>query len=139
MSPPPSYFRDAEGAIPTYSIHDRESFENIVFWMNQVNNLGGRNARKILVGNKMDDEAGRVVSYQEGRTFADHHQMQFFETSAKEDVNVTEAFYGLARDIKETILDGEVNIPVNTNVRINSDTKKTTGCWEWFLNLFKFS
>ena len=42
----------------------------------------------ILVGNKCDMEDERVISYERGKQLADQLGLEFFETSAKENVNV---------------------------------------------------
>jgi Ras-related protein Rab-8A len=42
-----------------------------------------------LVGNKMDDEADRKISAEEGRKMAEKYGIPFSETSAKEGTNVT--------------------------------------------------
>lgn len=46
----------------------------------------------ILVGNKSDMEDERVVSTERGRQLADQLQLEFFETSAKENINVKSVF-----------------------------------------------
>jgi Ras-related protein Rab-8A len=46
---------------------------------------------KVLVGNKSDSPK-RAVSYEEGRKLAADLGVGFFETSAKENNNVTEMF-----------------------------------------------
>jgi len=46
----------------------------------------------VLVGNKCDmDEGKRAVPYSKGQALADEFGIQFFETSAKSNVNVDEA------------------------------------------------
>ncbi len=45
---------------------------------------------KALVGNKIDLEDQRQVSFDEGRELAEANKMQYFETSAKLDKNVHE-------------------------------------------------
>ena len=46
---------------------------------------------QILVGNKSDvAETKRVVPYAVGKALADEYRIQFFETSAKENINVEE-------------------------------------------------
>lgn len=44
------------------------------------------------------------MSYEEGKRLAESYGVEFFETSAKEDRNIKEAFYYLAREIKEKVL-----------------------------------
>ena len=60
-------------------------------------------AKRILVGNKGDLADKREVSYSEGKELADHFNIEFFETSAKESINVDEAFFNLTRQIKESL------------------------------------
>ena len=50
------------------------------------------NAQVILVGNKCDMEEDRVVSYDRGKQLADQLGLEFFETSAKDNVNVKQVF-----------------------------------------------
>jgi Ras-related protein Rab-3C len=50
------------------------------------------NAQVVLVGNKMDLEDDRLVSLEKGRRLADQLGLEFFETSAKENVNVKQVF-----------------------------------------------
>lgn len=52
----------------------------------------------MVIGNKLDlEEEGRAVSYNELEAFCeDHGGMGFMETSAKENMNVEQAFMNLA-------------------------------------------
>jgi Ras-related protein Rab-8A len=43
----------------------------------------------------------QLVRYEEGQALADEFNVPFFETSAKEDVNVKEAFFTLAKLVKD--------------------------------------
>lgn len=55
---------------------------------------------KLLVGNKSDLTAKRVVSTEQGKEFADSLGIEFLETSAKTSSNVEQAFLTMASQIK---------------------------------------
>lgn len=54
----------------------------------QIKTYSWDNAQVVLVGNKCDMEDERVISYERGRQLADQLGIEFFETSAKDNVNV---------------------------------------------------
>lgn len=58
-----------------------------------------QNAEIILIGNKSDLSSDRQVKYEEGEEFAKKHSMKFMEVSAKDDINVEEAFISIARSV----------------------------------------
>lgn len=55
----------------------------------QIKTYSWDNAQVILVGNKCDMEDERVISFERGKQLADQLGVEFFETSAKENVHVT--------------------------------------------------
>jgi Ras-related protein Rab-8A len=61
------------------------------------------NVNKILIGNKCDME-DRCVPHEEGLALADEYDIKFFETSAKQDLNVEEAFVAIAKDVKNRLM-----------------------------------
>jgi GTPase SAR1 family protein len=87
----------------TYDITDRESFSAIENWMNEVEKHASDNISRILVGNKCDMEDSRQVSSDEGRELAEHYNVRFLETSAKDCKNVEEAFIMMTREIKSRV------------------------------------
>ncbi len=68
-------------------------------WKDYVEKHGSPTCQKniVLVGTKCDKIEKRRVSYERGKALADEHGWPFFETSAKENINVTEAFMAAAR------------------------------------------
>jgi len=54
----------------------------------QIKTYSWDNAQVILVGNKCDMEDERVISYERGKQLAEQLGIEFFETSAKENINV---------------------------------------------------
>ena len=53
----------------------------------------------MLIGSKLDLDAGRKIQYNEGKEFADKNGMQFYEVSAKTGENVEQAFDSLIKSI----------------------------------------
>ena len=65
-----SYFQSSHGLILVYEISDKESFEKINFWMENIKNNAPEDVKIILVGNKEDLTSERQVSIEEGENYA---------------------------------------------------------------------
>ena len=57
--------------------------------------------QRMLLGNKCDLESKRVVVMEDGQRLADSQSIAFMETSAKSNVNISEAFTAMAQSILE--------------------------------------
>jgi len=95
-----SYYRGAHGIIVVYDVTDKESFNHVPEWLNEIDKYACENVNKLLFGNKSDLTAKRVVSTEQGKEFAESQGIEFLETSAKEATNVEQAFLTLATQIK---------------------------------------
>lgn len=58
------------------------------FRVTQIKTYSWDNAQVVLVGNKCDMEEERVISFERGKQLADQLGIEFFETSAKENIKV---------------------------------------------------
>ena len=96
-----SYYRGAHGIMVVYDVSDRETFDNVRHWLEEIDSNSGPNVERLLVGNKCDLVDKRAVTYEQGKEFADSIGVSFVETSALASTNVDEAFLGLAKSIKE--------------------------------------
>ncbi|TYJ46929.1 hypothetical protein E1A91_A02G153400v1 [Gossypium mustelinum] len=85
-----SYYRGAHGIIM-----DQESFNNVKQWLSEIDCYANDNVNKLLVENKCDLTANKVVSYETAKAFADEIGIPFLETSAKDATNVEQAFMGI--------------------------------------------
>ncbi|ABN66200.1 predicted protein, partial [Scheffersomyces stipitis CBS 6054] len=96
------YMRTGEGFLLVYSINSRNSLEELQSFYEQILRVKDSERVPVLVvGNKCDLEIERQVSYEEGLALANSFNCQFLETSAKQRINVEEAFYNLVRSIRE--------------------------------------
>ena len=102
-----AYYKGAHGIILVYDITDRDSFNNVSSWLNEVRKHAGPNVTRLLVGNKCDLEADRKVTFAEGKEFATSQGMGFMETSAKTRVNIDEAFMALTKRVYEALPESE--------------------------------
>ncbi|MGH0179933.1 UNVERIFIED_CONTAM: hypothetical protein FKN15_002982 [Acipenser sinensis] len=58
----------------------------------QIKTYSWDNAQVILAGNKCDMEDERVISTERGKQLAEQLGFEFFETSAKDNINVKQTF-----------------------------------------------
>lgn len=58
------------------------------FRITQIKTYSWDNAQVILVGNKCDMEDERIISFERGKQLSEQLGVEFFETSAKENINV---------------------------------------------------
>ncbi|MCO5553727.1 hypothetical protein L7F22_007253 [Adiantum nelumboides] len=123
-----SYYRGAHGIIIVYDVTDQESFNNVKQWLNEIDRFASENVNKLLVGNKSDLTAKKVVDTQTAKAFADEIGIPFLETSAKNASNVEDAFMTMAAEIKNRMASQPA---LNTNkpnvVHMNAETIHTKG------------
>lgn len=88
----------ADGLMLVYSVMDREAFDTWIplhfQWAEKSKRKKGR--RVVVVATKAgEDNANRLVGAKEGKAFAASHHIPYFEVSARDNVNVQEAFQAL--------------------------------------------
>ena len=98
-----NYFNTSDGFIIIYDITNRESFDNINNWIEQINTLVGNKTKCIIFGNKNDLTHLRKVETNEGEELAKQYKYKFYETSAKDGCNIEDGFYNIVMDILEDI------------------------------------
>ena len=50
-----------------YDVTDRESFDNVRQWMQEIENYAQKNVNILLIGNKNDLDSRREVTFEEGK------------------------------------------------------------------------
>ncbi|KAJ6826031.1 ras-related protein RABD1 [Iris pallida] len=96
-----SYYRGAHGIIIVYDVTDMDSFNNVKQWLSEIDRYANDSVCKLLVGNKCDLVESKVVDTDKGKAFADEIGIPFLETSAKDSINVEQAFLTMSAEIKK--------------------------------------
>lgn len=100
---PKSYMRQSDGVLFVYDITNRKSFDDLKNWYdlykNEKETIVG-----VLLGNKCDNknDIPRQVEYNEAKLFADELELEYFETSAKNDIKIKKAIASLLEKIIES-------------------------------------
>ncbi|KAJ7225159.1 ras family-domain-containing protein [Mycena rebaudengoi] len=107
------YMRSGEGFLLVYSITSRDSFKEISTFHQQILCVKDQDSFPVIVvANKCDLEYERQVGMNEGRDLAKHFGSKFIETSAKQRINVDEAFINLVREIRQYNKEQQTGRPV---------------------------
>ncbi len=96
---PQKYYKHADGIILMYDITNKESFNNVSKWINDINSNSGRKAVIYLVGNKIDLIEERKVEYADALEFAIGKNIKTVEISCKFNINLDDTVRRLSRDI----------------------------------------
>ena len=94
-----AYYKNSVCSFIVYDVTNRQSFLNVQDWFNECKKQTPKTAMMVLVGNKIDLNNKREVSYEEGENFAKNNSMLFYETSAKNGDNIENMFYESAEII----------------------------------------
>ncbi|KIJ55034.1 hypothetical protein M422DRAFT_775194 [Sphaerobolus stellatus SS14] len=96
-----NYMLHGEGFLLVYSVTSRESFQEVETFHRQISRVKDSEwVPAVIVANKCDLEYERQVSTNEGRELAKRLGCQFIETSAKQRINVDEAYHNVVRGIR---------------------------------------
>ncbi|XP_047431323.1 EF-hand calcium-binding domain-containing protein 4B isoform X2 [Mugil cephalus] len=95
------FFRKADGVVVMYDVTVEESFKAVQPWLTNVQEAAGEGVPILLLGNKMDMDEDREVSFKDAEQLAYENKVMFFEVSAYTGNNVTESLTHLARVLME--------------------------------------
>jgi len=94
-----TYYMGSQAAFIVFDLTNRETFENVKVWLDELSNFIGKSDLPIvIVGNKTDLKEQRAVNYEEGVALATDlsekgiPKISYIETSALSGENVDDAF-----------------------------------------------
>lgn len=126
------YYRGSAGALLVFDLTNRDSFENINRWLQDVKDVARSDVVTLLIGNKSDlcDGADkRQVTKEEAEAFAKQHGMQYFETSAKTGEQIGDAINACVAVIEKNVDDGSYEVTPNAdNVDFEQEEPEKSGC-----------
>ena len=97
-----SYYRGSNIICLVYDVTNLNSFKNIKNWMKDIEDFKKEKVYIVLVGNKCDS-LDRVITEEEGINLAKEHNIDFLETSAKNDKNIFELLYNRINNLTKTV------------------------------------
>ncbi len=95
-----TFYKGAAGALLVFDLSRAATWDAIKNWRAEVKQFAG-DVPFVLIGNKMDliQDVGEVIDRDECREYAESQDSIYVETSAKQNVNVAEAFVSLTKII----------------------------------------
>ncbi len=96
-----TYYRKAYGILLLFDVTKRSSFISCKNYLEEVRINSDKNCVIYLVGNKIDLENQRQISYDEANIFAKKEKIKYIETSAIKNLRVGEVFSSLLNNIYE--------------------------------------
>ena len=129
-----AFYRGADCCVLVYDVNNEKSFQNLENWreefLAQASPSDPENFPFIVLGNKTDQDGGqsRVVSEKKALSFcaASGNACPHFETSAKEDSNVQDAFECAARNALKNEVEEDVYLP--DTIVVYKSGSKSSGC-----------
>lgn len=123
-----NYFKGAHGIVLVYDVSNATSFENIRRWVSDVNQFAENSVNMILIGNKCD-LSERAVSMDDGKKLAAEFGIPFFETSAKADIGVNDAFSTLITTVCERLFSApDIDKNSNDALSLSGSSQSNKGC-----------
>lgn len=122
------YYRGSAGALLLFDLSNRDSFENVEKWLQDVKDVARDDVVLILIGNKSDLEGKRQVTHDEASDFAQKHNMKYFEVSAKTGDNVSEAISACVAQIEKNLDEGSFRPTASDSIDFKDDVPQKSSC-----------
>ena len=125
------FYRGSDCCLLTYAVDDLQSFQNLSMWKKEflyyADVKDPENFPFVVLGNKVDVSDRKVTPEEAGRWCSENGGCPYFETSAKEAINVEQAFEAA---IKRIAALGHLTITKKHDYSVDLNNKKQSsgGC-----------
>ena len=92
-----NYLKGTDGVILVFDITNKETFDLLETWLNELRDTNKSDVSKILIGNKSDLAEKRQVTSEDANKLAENIKCKYYEASAKTGENINEALDEIAR------------------------------------------
>uniref|UniRef100_A0A914E5P7 Rab7 n=1 Tax=Acrobeloides nanus TaxID=290746 RepID=A0A914E5P7_9BILA len=111
-----AFYRGADCCALVYDVTDTRSFDSLDMWRDefliQASPSDPESFPFVLLGNKIDAETNRAVSSKQVQDWCkSRNDMQYYEVSAKNAINVEEGFQAIARNALQRDSQDMHNLP----------------------------
>ncbi|KAI8358146.1 small GTPase superfamily [Mortierella sp. GBAus27b] len=100
-----AFYRGADCCVLVYDVNNAKSFETLESWREefliQASPCGPESFPFVVIGNKIDmEESKRMISQKRAMNWCQSKgSIPYFETSAKEAINIEQAFQTIAKEV----------------------------------------
>ncbi|KAL0217560.1 hypothetical protein RCL1_008141 [Eukaryota sp. TZLM3-RCL] len=127
-----AFYRGADCCVLVFDVNDAKTFETIDSWREEfLIQAAPANVETfpfVLLGNKIDIQQNRAVSNKRATAWCQQKgDIQYFETSAKENYNIEQAFQTVARMALQREAVSTVWLPGDNDINM-SNTTTSSGC-----------
>ncbi len=123
---PSNYYKIADCILLFYDITNKESFDNLNNWINNINEVKGKGGeyKLFLIGNKIDNNENRVIEKKAAKKLAEAKEIKYFECSCLNKINIYEILNEIALLAYKKELNNNNNNNKETFVVNNAKNKK---------------
>ncbi|KAF1986483.1 hypothetical protein K402DRAFT_393544 [Aulographum hederae CBS 113979] len=128
-----AFYRGADCCVLVYDVNNSKSFETLDSWRDefliQASPMDPESFPFVVIGNKIDvEDSKRAISNKRAQMFCQQKGgVPYFETSAKEAINVEQAFEVIARQALAQEEAGDFNSDFPETIPINLESSNN-GC-----------
>lgn len=130
-----SYYKNVYLFFIVFNITDRDTFNKIEQLLDVIETESFSDKKYVLIGNQLDNVIERQVSYDEANDFAIKNNMDYYEVSAKNNINIDTMFTNVLQDIIDNIDtiqfgNGIIDITKNNRSYLTNEININESCVE---------